>query len=176
MRSIFLLILLTGCGYQFENLAPKKTIQVPFVTGDIQGELTNKLIYLLNSSGRYITTDSSARYCLAVTIIGNRDQNVGFRYDRNNDGELLTTLIPAESRWSMLAEVTVTDKQTGRQVIGPSRISASYDFDHDWYATLEGVNIFSLGQITDYADAKDQVITPLYQKLAQKIVDLLIQI
>jgi hypothetical protein len=176
MKYLVLLLLLTGCGYQFESLSPKKSIEIPFICGDIQGEMTTKLIYLLNASGRYLTTTSNPRYCLSINIIGNKDQNIGFRYDRNTDGDLLRTIIPTESRWSLLAEVTLVDKYSGCIVLGPARISAYYDFDHDWYSTWDGVNIYSLGQITDYADAKDQVQAPLYHKLAQKIVDLLLQI
>ena len=172
---IALLLFLSGCGYHLENQSIKKSIEVPFICGDPSGEFTTKLIYLLNSSGCYRTGGASSRYCLSVSIIGSKDQNVGFKYDRNNEGRLLTTLIPSESRWSILAEVNLVDKSTGKIVLGPARVSASYDFDHDWYSTMDGINIFSLGQITDYADAKDQVQTPLYHKLAQKITDLLIQ-
>lgn len=179
MLRIYALIgcaFLFGCGYHLEGNGPKKSIKVPFICGDPQGELTTKLIYLLNASGYYRTGGEDSRYCLSVYIIGNKDMNVGFRYDRNKDGALLNTLIPAESRWSILAELTLVDTYTNQILVGPARISASYDFDHDWYTTFDGVNIFSLGQITDYADAKDQVQTPLYHKLAQKIVDLLIQL
>ena len=175
LAPAFFLCFLTGCGYQFDVQSTKKTIEVPFILGDLQGEMTTKLIYLLNTSGKYITGGSNSRYCLSVSLIGYKDQNVGFRYDRNNDGELLNTIIPAESRFSVLAEVILVDRYSGCTILGPARISASLDFDHDWYSTWDGINVFSLGQITDYSDAKDQVSSPLYQKLAQKIADLLQQ-
>jgi hypothetical protein len=171
-----LLFVFNSCGYQFEYQDVKKTIDVPFIAGDPQGEFTTKLIYLLNASGHYRTGGSNSRYCLSVSIIGNKEQNVGFRYDRNNNGQLLNTVIPAESRWSLLVEVELYDRYLGQKILGPSRISTSYDFDHDWYTTFDEINVYSLGQITDYFDAKDQVQTPLYEKLAQKIVDLLIQL
>lgn len=177
MHPILILFLLAGCGYQFDNYAPKKTVYVPFVEGDLQGEMTTKLIYLLNTSGKFIAGGPDSRYCLAVSLIGYKDQNVGFRYDRDSEGNMLNnTIIPAESRFSVLSEIILTDRTCNCTLLGPARISASLDFDHDWYSTWDGINVFSLGQITDYADAKDQVSSPLYQKLAQKIVDLLIQL
>ena len=53
-------------------------------------------------------------------------------------------------------------------------IKASMDFDHDYYSSRHGVNIFSLGQLTDYDTAEDTVRKPLNDRLAEKIADYVI--
>ncbi len=40
-----------------------------------------------------------------------------------------------------------------------------------YYSSRKGVNVFSLGQVTDIDEARDVAEYPLHRRLAQKIVD-----
>ena len=101
-------------------------------------------------------------------------ENVGFRYDRKRDDRLSHSMSPTETRVKVLAEVAVQDCCSGETVLGPARIYASVDFDHDYYYSRDGINVFSLGQVTDFDAAHDAVQSPLNRVLAQKIVDYVI--
>lgn len=111
-----------------------------------------------------------------MVFLETKDENVGFRYDQNSDGELINTVIPAETRTSLLVEITLVDNYTHCRYFGPSRLSAGVTYDHDWYTSHGAVNVFSMGQVTDYFDAKDGIYPQLSRRLAKKIVDLLDQI
>lgn len=177
-HSAFIFILpfafLTACGYHFApNLdsSEKETISVPYVEGDLTGELTAALVRQVSTSGIYGYSPSGGNYILAVKILDFRDQNIGFRYDQNEDNERLNTLIPSETRLGVLVEILLINGATGEICIGPARISANAEFDHNYYSSRDEQNVKSLGQLTDIDDARDAAKQPLYQSLAQKIVD-----
>ncbi|MFQ5729847.1 MAG: hypothetical protein ACE5GN_05765, partial [Waddliaceae bacterium] len=90
------------------------------------------------------------------------------------DDNLTHSMIPTETRIKVLAEVTVRDSCSGEMVLGPAKIYASVDYDHDYYFSRDAVNVFSLGQLTDSDAAHDAVQSPLNRALAQKIVDYVI--
>ena len=174
MRNCLLsiiLCLLCGCGYQFASSNPSfsKTVYVPFVDGDIDGTLTAAIIRQLSSSGNLTYQECGADLILYVRILDDREENIGFRYELDN-GDYTRTVIPTELRYSMLTEITVTDSSCCT-VLGPIKISAHTDLDHDYYYSRNGVNEFSLGQLTDIDGARDAMITPMNRRLAEKIVD-----
>src|SRR4029079_14864848 len=126
-----------------------QTISIPYIVGDEEGKLTAELI-------RQMTTSSTLRYVphggdltLEIEIIELGDENIGFRYDRNKKGHLKNYLIPTETRLNIVVELKVIDNITKKVVRGPTFIRASADFDHDYYASRNAVNVFSLGQLTD---------------------------
>jgi hypothetical protein len=175
IRSLILLVLCCvscGCGYQLASSNPyyAKTIYVPFVDGDIDGDLTAAVIRQIASSNNLKYKECNTDLTLYVRILNDRSENIGFRYERNNEGMLTRTVIPTELRYSVLVEITVRDA-FGCDVVGPVRISANTDLDHDYYFTEHGVNEFSLGQLTDIDGARDAMVVPLNRKLAEKIVD-----
>lgn len=172
-----LFILCMSCGYhvgQGSLLDRYRTISIPYVYGDKTGELTTALVKEISRSGAFCYKRDSAQLALNVTIIDYHEENVGFRYDRDKDGDLTDSIIPTETRITALAEVTVVDVCSGCIALGPARLMASVDFDHDYYFSRDAVNIFSLGQLTDVDAAHDAVIRPLNHALAEKIVDYVI--
>lgn len=178
-RSLLaLLLLITSCGYQFDTVSHvgRSSIYVPFAQGDHQGELTNQVVAQLAATGKFLLVPSNGRYRLDITCLDMKDQNVGFRYDTNEEGQTTHTLVPQETRTSLLVEVTLVDTYTNCIAIGPARVSASTVFDHEWYSSPNAINVFSLGQVNDYSDAKDNALIPLNRSLAQKIVDLLLNL
>lgn len=176
--SFFILLVLTSCGYQFDNIShdSRKTICVPYALGDHQGDLTTQVIHLLASSGKFLPVSSGGRYQLNIYLLNSRNENVGFRYDVNQDGALTNTLVPQETRTSLLVEIDLYDRFYDCTVIGPAKVSASTVYDHEWYSSPNAINVFSLGQVNDYSDARDGALFPLNQKLAQKIVDLVLHL
>lgn len=175
MRFIVLISLfLTGCGYSFGQggvVERYHTFTVPYVEGDHDGYLTTTLIRQLSESGCYDYRNCDGRLRLCVKVVDVDDQNIGFRYDRKKRGKIRKTIIPTETRISATAEVTVYDVECDRALLGPVLITASIDFDHDYYDSRNAVNVFSLGQLTDYDEAYDASIKPLNDVLAKKIVD-----
>lgn len=176
---IFLLAstLVAGCHYQFgrgELSQRYGTISVPYIKGDQKGELTTDIIKRLETSGAFRYVSNGGDLVLKVELVEFREENLEFRYDRKKMGELKKSIIPAETRVSALAEVLLIEGGTGQIIRGPTRITASTEFDHTYYATRDKINIFSLGQLNDFDAARDAVMHPLNRNLAEKIVDYII--
>lgn len=174
LRAALLLLLLTSCGYQFGQggLASRyHSISVPYVEGDRDGSLTAAIVRQLTESGDYEYKNCGGALSLDVKVIDVNDQNIGFRYDRKKSGKLQKSIIPTETRIQAVAEVTVYEAGSCCALLGPVRIQATVDFDHDYYNSRDGINIFSLGQLSDYDEAYDAVKVPLSEALAKKIVD-----
>jgi hypothetical protein len=150
-----------------------ETVTIPFAEGDWQGMFTRALTNAIASETTLHVVNSGGDLILNVCLKRRDEENVGFRYDRNGRGKLIDYISPAETRISVFAEVTVIEAESGCCRIGPLLFEASYDFDHEYYSSQNGINIFSMGQLTDYDEALDAALKPLYQKLAEKIADYL---
>lgn len=171
---ICLIAIFPSCGYQFgQGRLPSlyTSITVPYVEGDKDGFFTAELIKQLSLSGGFEYHRDCGALILKVVIIDFREENIDFRYDRNHEGRLTKSIIPTETRLTSIAEVVVIESASGKPILGPVRIAANVDFDHDYYSSRDGVNIFSLGQLSDYDEARDAAMTPLNRALAQKIVN-----
>ncbi len=169
--------LLTGCHYQFGrgDLSQRyATISVPYVEGDQKGDLTTEIIRKLSTSGAFRYVNTGGDLILKIKLVEVRDENIGFRYDRKKRGELRHAIIPTETRLTVLAEVSVIEAGTGQVIRGPTRITASTEFDHTYYYTRNEINVFSLGQLTDIDAAQDAAVYPLNRCLAERIVDYVI--
>lgn len=174
LLSLFCALFLTGCGYQFGQggIAEQyNSISVPIVQGDRDGVITASIIRKLTESGAYNYRNCDGALILYVKVVDVRDQNIGFRYDREKGGKLDNTIIPTETRLISVAEVWAVDRCSQCTVLGPVLIRACVDFDHDYYNSRDGINVFSLGQLSDYDEAYDAAQRPLSEALATKIVD-----
>lgn len=172
--AIFLPLICLGCGYQFGEgslSSQYRTITVPYVDGDNTGELTAALVHEISRSGSFQYCKDSADLTLCVKIIDYIYENVAFRFDRDKKCKLTNSMIPTQTRLTALVEVSVIDSKQGCAALGPSRIYSSIDFDHDYYFSRDGINVDSLGQLTDYDSAYDAAQRPLHQAIAEKIVD-----
>ncbi len=168
-------LLLGGCGYQLgqgESIAMHyRTIGVPYIEGDMDGSLTAAVVKAIAQSGTLEYRHCGGALTLLVKEVAVEEENIGFRYYRKKKGSLTHDIVPTETRTTVVVDVTVVETASQRIVLGPVQISASVDFDHDFYSSRDGINIFSLGQLIDIDSAYDAVESPLQQKLAQKIVD-----
>lgn len=165
---------LMGCGYQLGQdgtALSYRTLAVPTITGDGNGGLASALVKEVGCSGCFEYRQSGAAAILKVVLIDLKENNIGFRYDRHKLGKIRHTIIPTETRLTGIVEVSLLDACSGAVILGPVKLSASEDFDHDYYTSRNGVNIFSLGQLNDYDEAYDAALYPLNVALAQKIVD-----
>jgi hypothetical protein len=169
-----LCLTLVSCGYRFgQGSIPDKysTISIPYACGDIDGGLTGAVIkeVELNGGLQYVNCGGSIELC--INLLDLRDQNIGFRYDRNKENQITHCIVPTETRVTAIVEIKVIDKCSGKCVLGPVILSSSVDFDHDYYSSRNGVNVFSLGQLNDIDAARDAVRNPLNKALARKIVE-----
>lgn len=180
MIPLALCLLLSGCGYQLgqgNSGLPSRysTISVPYVKGDLDGSLTSAIIKEVVCSGAFAYQYCGGALILNVTEIEIDEDNIGFRYDLRKRGSLTKDIIPTEARITILVEVQVTEAISSTIILGPVLLSASVDYDHDYYNSRDGVNIFSLGQLSDLEAAYDAVQAPLNCAIAEKIVDYISQ-
>lgn len=173
---LWLALVLTSCGYRWGDgdIAGRyKTISIHFAEGDLSGALTQAVVHEIASQTSLVYVNGGADLELVIKLKEIDEENVGFRYDRNKHDKRVDYIIPTETRLQAFAEVTLVDRAEGCALFGPLWLEASYDFDHDYYTSHNAVNIFSLGQLTDYDEAYDAAMKPLYQNLARKIIDYL---
>lgn len=168
---------LSSCNYHFghgELASQYATIAVPFVEGDEDGSLTAELIKRISLSGAFRYADCESDLLLKVNIQKIDDLNIGYRYDRKRDEKLKHSIIPSESRFIIYAEVSVYDNRKNECIRGPTLIRAGLDFDYDYYKVQHEANVFSLGQLNDVDSARDAARRPLNIRLAQNIVEYLV--
>lgn len=177
-----ILLFLGACGYQFGQgsiVCKYTSISIPYISGDQTGEMTEALIREMSRSGALLYKNHSADLCLKVKILNFLEDNIGYMYgpDDNHGYEKknnTNSIIPNETRITVIAQVEVIDSASGCVILGPGRLTASYDFDHDYYFSPDGINQTSLGQLTNMESAREAVIKPLSVVLAQKITDFVI--
>lgn len=183
-RLCFLLVLCLGCRYQFETGSDDPVlVYVPYIKGDVQGQLNQALIREISVSNGFSYCYDSP-YLLRITILADKDQPIGYRYDRNPGSQTLRkNIVSVENRRLITAEVELIDKESNCVIIGPFRVKASADFDCINSDSLRDVAVvlpfqkpqrmidFSLGQLDSVEGAHDDSALVVYQALARKIVE-----
>jgi hypothetical protein len=175
----FLLSLLTiasfsSCGYRLgRGEAPwlGSTLSVPYVSCDTTGEVTQALIHEIATSGAFEYVDSGGAYRLCVSMLDYVEQDIGFRYDVDKQGDLTKTVIPVETRSRAVALFSLVEACSGETVLGPERVSASVEYDHEFNGGSDTLTRFSVGQVSDIEAAREQAPRQLGAVLAQRIVD-----
>lgn len=170
----FLLVCLTGCGYQFGSSqfsSRYSTLSVPYVSGDFDGSFTNEMIHHISTGSVFQYRRVGADLVLKIDLVDFDVENIGYRYYRNKNNKLTRETIPVETRSTVTAVFSLIDACTGYEVLSPVEVSATTDFDHDYYSTRDQINSNSLGQLTDYDEALDASKKPLFFNLAKKISD-----
>lgn len=181
--------LLSGCGYRWQPDFPdaaRPTITVPFISGDEDGSLTYAIVRALSSSGLADVKRSGGTYRLQVSVLEASNETTGFRLDPQKvKGKIRKNLLACEGRRKTTLEAALYDRDTDRIVYGPYQIAGDIDYDYvdgDSYQELTFANSknaqvvvlpFSLGQLESTEAAQEAAIRPLYDHLAQKIVDVI---
>lgn len=188
MHKLYLfLVLCLGCRYQFETGSNDQILVcIPYIKGDIQGQLNRALIQKISTCNEFnYYYDSS--YLLHVTILTDKDEPIGYRYDRNPSNQTLRkNIVSVENRRLIIAEVELIDKEANCVVVGPFQVKANADFDCINSDSLADVAVvlpgrkpqrmidFSLGQLDAVEGAHDDNAQVIYKVLARKIVEGLI--
>lgn len=178
----FLALSLTSCGYRTAASDDKTTISIPYVEGDNQGQLTAEIIRQLTNSDIYDFVREDGDLVLKVSLVGDRNDHVGFKYDRTEKkGKIEHNLMATENRRMLTAQVILSRGATEEVIFGPLNITATGDYDYIDVNTLKELAFhdpqgkrkktinFSLGQLDSIEGAQDAVLTPIYRQLAQKI-------
>lgn len=150
------------------------TLSIPLIEGDKDGLFTTSIIREVTSRTQFKYYPDNPQTVLAIRILDLDDENVGFRYDRKRSGKLRHNIIPVETRIAVQVEMTLYRACDNAPLLGPLLVEAAVDFDHEYYPNRDAVNVFSLGQLTDYDAARDASIFPLSRELARRIADRLI--
>lgn len=170
----FLLIASTGCGYRpgygsfSENY---RTISVPYVVGDVDGDLTASIVREVVASLGFDHSTTEGQLILIVEIVEAGDENIGFRFEQLQGKKYKRSIIPVESRLFATVEVSLVDANTGCTIVPTVLLSASIDLDHEYNATYTDSTVPTLGQLTDADSAFEAARIPLNRLLAQKIVE-----
>lgn len=174
MALALVALLLTACGYHmgYQGLSQQySTLSLPYVEGDNDGSLTAAIAHQVAISGSFQYRVDGGEVILIVKTDKLGEKNIGFRYDRDNKGHVTHSIIPSETRLSLTAEISLVEASSGRVLLAPVKLTASVDCDHEYNYSRFGVNVFSLGQLTDADAAFEAARSPLHRRLAQKIVD-----
>ena len=82
----------SSCGYRLEEEeledVGRISISIPFVKGDVDGQLTNAIVRELASTGSFRYVRDGGRYTLLVTVVHDHKEKIGYRYDRKPKGQL----------------------------------------------------------------------------------------
>lgn len=167
-------LLMSSCGYEQGHgplLEKYSSISVPYIEGDTEGRLTAELIRQLSSSGAFTYKNDEGELVLKVKMLDTYDQNIGYQFARDENNQLLDSIVPTEGRMGSLVEVSVEESGSGKVLLGPKRISAEVDFDFDPDLAQNNITAFSLGQFNAVDSARDVAVRPLGKALADNIVN-----
>lgn len=140
------------------------TLEMGFIPGDNDGEFTFLLAHALNQRGVGLLNGSS--YILKVRLENLRSDNIGYRHDRNRDGQILSQLTTSEARYWESAHVEIIDASTERVLAGPVEIREYIDSDFIPEQGPADSLSFSLGLLTTRHRAQSEALSALKQKLA----------
>jgi hypothetical protein len=186
MRWFFLTFcLLAACGYHLDGQHEEiHTINIPYIKGDTEGQLTNALICEISQSGLFEYVKEGGSFTLLVSLLSDDNEKIGFRYDRHDiSGKRAKNLVTTEGRRILTAEVSLIEEGSLEEIVKPTTVSAGEDYDFIGAHSLRDLSFinskgkripvtsFSLGQLDSIEGAQDDVATPLHRHLAQKIVD-----
>lgn len=183
------LALCSGCGYHFQGGVKDdpSTISVSYIKGDDSGRMNAMLGYQLATLPHLEYRKDGGVLDLQVTLLGDDDQRIGYRYDRNpSTGRRRKNIVGIENRRIVVAEVKLVDTRTEKVLMGPVQIVGRADYDYIdpnsirdlTFTNSEGktatVMNFSLGQLDSVEGGHDDAGVAVYRQLAQKIGDALV--
>jgi hypothetical protein len=186
-KLCLVLCLFLGCRYQFESGSDDKVvICVPYIRGDIQGQLNQMLIREISTCNGF-KYSCNAPILLHITILEDKDEPIGYRYDRNTSSQTLRkNIVQIENRRLITAEIQLINQESNCVILGPFKVKANADFDYinsdvlaDAVVVLPNQKTqrmidFSLGQLDSVEGAHNDSAQVVYEILARKIVEALL--
>lgn len=158
----FLLLCFSSCGFQ-PVLIERTSLSLKII-GDQEGVFTSALLAELNAFG--YTIDHCAPYSLFLEMKTPKIQHVGFQFDTT--GAPCQAIVPNETK--LIERVFLSLYYEDIPLICSHSVEFSQTFDHTWLATPNQINLFSLGQLTDYTDAKRFCSSAAKKRLAEEVV------
>lgn len=176
--------LFCSCGYRWNPEQSPVKIVVPYVVGDDDGTLTAQVIRTITATGSAIVLKEKGDYLLKICVANDQNQTVGYRRDKQKvRGKISKNIVSCEGRRTLTVNAVLYREATDTIVAGPFVITADSDYDYvdgDSIQDLAFVNSngvfttvlpFSLGQLESIEAAQEATSRNLYEKLAQKIAD-----
>lgn len=102
------------------------------------------------------------------------EENIGYRYDEDKEGNLTSNVIPQESRLVLITELSCIVNTTCEWLLPPTQIATYIEFDHEYYSSRDQINLFSLGQLNSLEVAREAAALPLAETLGKQISELII--
>ncbi|KPK32514.1 MAG: hypothetical protein AMS24_04055 [Chlamydiae bacterium SM23_39] len=183
----FLFFFFLSCNYKLGNEYFKSSsINVPYIQGDKDGILTKELVFELAETGVFEYKNNSADFNLNISILNTFDEQIGYRFDRDNKGKRKKNIMATEGRKKIKAKISLFSKKEKKIIFGPKIIETDVDYD---YVTQDSINDlsfilpngkretvlqFSLGQLESISAAQKATLLPLYKSLAKKIVKIIL--
>ena len=171
---LILLTLTSSCGFHLaSSMQPEKakTVSIPYVEGDSDGQLTAAIIEAVEKQGGLRYTKGEGRFTLKVKQVDSSIENIGFRFDPKHPHH--KSLIPSESRNKNLIEVSLIDNASQKTVVGPAYLLVKTDYDHQNYSIDQDNNRFSLGQLSDIDTSSDVLSIPVHRNIARDVAQYL---
>ncbi len=178
--------MLSSCGYRYTDHqeAPIR-IDVPYATGDVEGQLTDALVYALASSGQFeCVREGQGNWSLSAAIVSQSTQPTGYRYGTQGNGKDVTKhLYQVEGRSLLRLKIHLHNRTTGSDLLPPFTITTWLDYDSinegsmkdlfviDAEGKKEPILQFSQGQLDSVEGATSDLLATLYRKAAQKVIE-----
>ncbi len=177
-----------SCGYHSSldhiyGNTHRYSISIPYVKGDIDGGITDALVKEIAKSPRFFYVNDQGDLELQAVVKNDQVEVIGFQYDQNEiSGKTENRLKANEERRTLCLEITLTSSH-GKIIYGPTKVSASVDYDfiisdvlkNASFINPEGIRertlFFSLGQLDSKEGAYYSSANHLFIKLAQKIAE-----
>lgn len=178
-RILFLFVgvgLFSSCGYHLDRgplvgQARQRTITVPYIEGDCNGELTAGLIAALAASGAFTPLPSGGDYLLVGRLKQVERMNIGYQYDRNLATGLRTKrIVPNEGKLMYELVIELKEKE-GLVSAPPFCIAADVDYAFNPLSNDNELAVESLGQYVTISAAEEAAFPLVVKELSVKAVD-----
>jgi hypothetical protein len=97
----------------------------------------------------------------------------GYRYDKNVENHLTKLVVTSEEEVELEATVCLIESTTGYEVMAPTTVVATLEYDFEPAETKTSQLRLSLGELESINSAREIARSAATRVLARKIVDLL---
>ena len=177
-RSIIVVIIIcclnSSCGYRYLTRSNTPyTIFIPYIEGDMDGNLTNILIQRIADLGYFTQVSGVSDFIIQARIKSNVIDPIGFQFASKNRDK---NIIANENRHTIELEFSILSGKTQEKLFGAYFIRESIDYDfldqYPWKHSTqrkESTVNFSLGQLDSREGALSSSVDPLFHKITDKM-------
>ncbi|MGL4348250.1 MAG: hypothetical protein ACRCSV_02155 [Chlamydiales bacterium] len=172
---IVLCFLSSSCRYHFlskPNIS--STVFIPYIEGDIDGDLTNVFIQKITALGYFTPVSENSDFIIQAQVKSDKSDPIGFQFDPKYKED--KRVIPNENRRSIELVFSILSGKTREKLFGPYFIKESIDYDflddylcEDTIQTQQSYLNFSLGQLDNREAAFSTCGHPLFHKVTDRM-------